>query len=157
MKIKRVTFNNHKAQLELTVYSGKTYPVPYARLDPAPSSKNPLQTVYVDPELGRQGVTYVLASGAEGAVHIDHALEYNQDPSTLAELFTHKLTIEARKRVANCGLSRRELARRLHTSVPQLYRLLDPANARKRIQQLVSLLHLLDCEVELVVKARRVA
>jgi len=157
MKIRRATVNNRKAQLELTVRSGKVFPVPYAKLDPRPTSKNRIREVYVDRELGKEAVTYVLASGAEGSVHIDHALEYNEDPSYLAELLIHKLTVEAKRRADRSGLSRRELARRLSTSVPQLYRLLDPANTRKSLGQLIGLLHLLDCEVRLVVNPRRAA
>jgi len=106
----------------------------------------------VDRELGNEAVTYVLSSGAEGSVHIDHALEYNRDPRYLAELLAHKLTVEAGKRIEQSGLSRRELARRLHTSVPSSYRLLDPANTRKSLSQLVGLLHVLDCAVDVVVK-----
>jgi hypothetical protein len=90
-------------------------------------------------------------------VHIDHALEYNEDPTYLAELLIHKLSVEARRRIGRAGLSRRGLARRLGTSVPQLYRLLDPANTRKSFGQLVSLLHLLDCDVQLVVNPRHAA
>jgi hypothetical protein len=157
MKVRRATVNNRKAQLELTARSGKVFPVPYARLDPRPTPQDRIREAYVDKELGSEGVTYVLESGAEGSVHIDHALEYNQDPSYLAELLIHKLTVEARRRVDGSGLSRRELARRLHTSVPQLYRLLDPANTRKSLGQLVGLLHLLDCDVDLVVNPRRAA
>jgi hypothetical protein len=111
----------------------------------------------VDKELGSEAVTYVLESGAEGSVHIDHALEYNEDPTYLAELLIHKLSVEARRRIGRAGLSRRGLARRLGTSVPQLYRLLDPANTRKSFGQLVSLLHLLDCDVQLVVNPRHAA
>jgi hypothetical protein len=157
VKIRRVGVNNRKAQLELTVYSGKVFPVPYSKLDPRPTPTNRIREVYVDKELGSEAATYVLESGAEGSVHIDHALEYNQDPRYLAELLIHKLTVEARRRVARCGLSRRELARRLSTSVPQVYRLLDPANSRKSLGQLVALLHLLDCDVELVVHPRDAA
>ena len=157
MKIRRATVNNRKGQLELTVRSGKVFPVPYTKLDPRPTAKNRIRTAYIDKELGREAVTYVLESGAGGSVHIDHALEYNEDPSYLAELLIHKLTVEARRRVGRSGLSRRELARRLGTSVPQLYRLLDPANMRKSLGQLVSLLHLLDCDVDLVVNPRSAA
>jgi hypothetical protein len=157
MKIRQVTVNNRKARIELVVRSGKTYPIPYAKLDPRPTSKNRIRDAYVDKELGSEAVTYVLESGEEGSVHIDHALEYNQDPGHIADLLIHKLTVEARRRVESSGISRRELARRLNTSVPQLYRLLDPANTRKRMAQLVGLLHLLDCEVELVVKPRNAA
>ncbi|HUI27016.1 MAG TPA: helix-turn-helix transcriptional regulator [Candidatus Kryptonia bacterium] len=92
------------------------------------------------------------------AIYIDrNALEYNEDPSYLAELLIHQLIVEARRRVDRAGLSRRELARRLSTSVPQLYRLLDPANTRKSLGQMVALLHVLDCDVQLVVHPRRAA
>jgi hypothetical protein len=52
------------------------------------------------------------------------------------------------------SLSKRELIRRLGTSAAQFYRLLDQRNYRKSIDQLLSLLHVLDCEVDLVVRAR---
>ncbi|MEW6269532.1 MAG: helix-turn-helix transcriptional regulator [Thermodesulfobacteriota bacterium] len=112
---------------------------------------------YVDRELGSEAVTYRLESGADGSVHLDHALEYNRDPRYLAEVLIHKLTVEAAKRAEKCESSRRELARRLGTSVPQLYRLLDPANTRKSFAQLVALLDLLDCDVQVTVRARPAA
>ena len=157
MKIQRVTVNNRKAQLELVVRPGKVYPFPFAKLDPRPTPADRITKAYVDKELGSEAVSYVLESGAEGAVHIDHALEYNQDTGYLAEILIHKLTVEALRRVEAAAFSRRELARRLKTSVPQLYRLLDPTNTRKSISQLVALLHVLDCEVELVVKTKSAA
>lgn len=157
MKVREVNINNRKAQLELTTRSGRTLPIPYAKLAPRPTRTNRIREAYVDKELGNEAVTYVLESGAEGAVHVDHALEYNQDPSYLAELVIHKLTVEAQRRVDRSGLSRRELARRLGTSVAQLYRLLDPANTKKGLAQLLALLHVLDCEVRFVVTPRTAA
>ena len=157
MKIRGVVVNNRKAQLELTVRSGKVFPIPFARLDPRPTADDRIARVYVDKELGAEAVTYFLQSGAEGSVHIDHALDYNADPTYLADILVHKLTVEARRRVEQLGSSRRELARRLNTSVPQLYRLLDPTNTRKSVGQLVALLHLLDCDVELVINPRHAA
>jgi DNA-binding TFAR19-related protein (PDSD5 family) len=157
MKVRSVAVNNRKAQVELTTRSGNVYPVPFSRLDPQPTGDDRIRDVYVDRELANEAVTYVLESGAEGAVHIDQALEYNEDPSYLADLLVHQLTAEAVQRVETSGLSRRELARRLKTSVPQLYRLLDPTNTKKSLSQLVSLLHLLDCDVQLVVKQRGAA
>jgi hypothetical protein len=156
-KIRNVLVNNRKAQLELVVRSGKSYPIPFAKLDPAPTTKDRIREAYVDKELGSEAVTYILASGEEGAVHLDAALEYNEDPTYLADLLNHKLTVEALKRVEESGLSRRELARRLHTSLPQVYRLLDPTNTRKSLHQLVGLLHILGCDVELIVKPRSAA
>jgi DNA-binding TFAR19-related protein (PDSD5 family) len=102
-------------------------------------------------------VTYVLESGAEGGLHIDHVLEYNEDPRLLSELLTHQLTVEARKRIERARLSRREIVRRMRTSLPQLYRLLDPANTRKSINQLVALLHVLGCDVDVTVRRRQKA
>jgi hypothetical protein len=157
VKIREVNINNRKAQLELKVRSGRTLPIPYAKLAPRPTPANRIREAYVDKELGNEAVTYVLESGAEGAVHVDHALEYNQDPSYLAELLIHKLTVEAQRRVDRSGLSRRELARRLGTSVAQLYRLLDPANTKKGLAQLLALLHVLDCEVQFVITPRTAA
>jgi hypothetical protein len=157
VKLRRATVNNRKAQLELTSRSGRTLSMPFAKLDPRPTGANRIRDAYVDPELGNEAVTYVLESGDEGSVHVEHALEYNQDPAYLAELLAHQLTVEARKRIDRSGLSRRELARRLGTSVPQLYRLLDPANTRKSFGQLIGLLHLLDCDVQLVVTPRTAA
>jgi len=51
-------------------------------------------------------------------------------------------------------LSRREIIRWLGTSAAQFYRLLDQTNYRKSIDQLLSLLHVLDCDVDLVVRAK---
>lgn len=73
------------------------------------------------------------------------------DPTFLAGLLSHRLSVEAMKRVKQTELSHRELARRLRTSVPQLYRLLDPTNTRKSLAQLIALLHILDCDVDFIV------
>lgn len=157
MKIRSVLANNRKAQVEVVTRKGGEYAFPYAKLDPRPTTKDPLVSISVDKELASEAVTYALKSGREGSVHLDQILEYNQDPSYIAELLTHRLTVEALRRIETAGVSRRALAARLHTSAPQLYRLLDPANAKKSIAQLIALLHLLDCEVELVVKAKSAA
>jgi len=157
VKVRTVRVNNRKRQLELETRSGRVLPVPFPKLDPRPTSADRVAEAYVDPELGNEGVTYRLQSGTDGSVHVDHALEYNRDPGYLAEVMIHKLTVEAAKRVTASGLSRRELARRLGTSVPQLYRLLDPTNTTKSFAQLVALLDVLECDVELTVRERPAA
>jgi predicted XRE-type DNA-binding protein len=120
----------------------------HARVD------DPIEQLFVDKELGNEAFTYVLASGKEGSIHIEQVLEYNEDPEYLADLLTYKLSIEAMKSIESSSLSRRQIAKRLNTSVPQLYRLLDPANTSKSMKQLVALLHILDRDVELVVKEK---
>ncbi len=113
----------------------------------------PLERVFVDQELDQEGFTYVLTSGREGTVHLEQVLEYKQDPGCLRDALLYKLTIEAQNRVQASPLSKREIIRRLEPSATQFYRLLDQTNYRKSIDQLLSLLHVLDCDVDLVVRA----
>lgn len=154
MKIRRIECNNQKKNFEVTTFSGRNFSFPYAKADPAPSPENQVHDAYPDPELGKEAFTYVLESGDEGTVHIDHLLEYSEDPAYMARLALHKLTLEAQKRVDESPLSKREIMRRLGTSQAQLYRLLDPANYKKSMNQLVELLAAVDCEVEMVVRER---
>lgn len=81
-------------------------------------------------------------------------LEYNKDPDHLRDQLLYGLTLEAQKRVGASPLSRREIIRRLGTSATQFYRLLDQTNYRKSVDQLVSLLQILDCDVRLVVRPK---
>jgi hypothetical protein len=153
MKIKSVKFNNRKRAFEVGTWR-HSYLFPYIKTDPAPSSEDPVVQVSMDDELGREGFSYKLASGKEGIVHIEQVLEYNQDPRYMRDLLLYKLTLEAQKRVDESGLSKREIIRRLDTSPAQFYRLLDSTNYRKSMDKMLFLLHVLDCEIDLVVRSR---
>ena len=153
MKIQSVIHNNRKRAFQVKM-SKKVFDLPYSKVDPQPSPANPIARVFVDKELGGEGFTYVLESGKEGTVHSEDVLEYNQDPHYLRDVLLYKLTIEAQKRVEGSGLSKREIIRRLGTSATQFYRLLDQTNYRKSIDQLLSLLHVLDCDVDLLVRTK---
>ena len=65
-------------------------------------------------------------------MHVEDVLEYN----------------------ARTRLAKRKIIRRLGTSTTWLYRLLDQTNYRKSIDQLLRLLQVLDCDVQLVVHAK---
>ena len=155
MKLRAVQIDNRKRRIVLETRSGRLLPMPFSKLDPRPTPRNRITEAWVDPELGNEGITYLLASNGEGSVHVDDALDYNRDPAYLAAIKLHLLTVEAIKSVDASGLSRRELARRLGTSVPQVYRLLDPTNTRKSFVQLVALLEVVDCDVHVSVRRRR--
>jgi len=155
MKIRSVKFNNKRKNFEVGA-SGKTYVFPYAKARPTPRSDDPVVGVYVDKELGGEGFTYELQSGKTGTIHVEQVLEYNRDPNYLRDLMLYKLTLEAQRRIAHSPLSKREIIRRLGTSATQLYRLLDQTNYQKSLDQLVSLLQLLECDVDLVVRAKSV-
>ena len=157
MKIRRVLANNRRKAFEVTASTGRTFLFPYAKLDVRPSPGDRVVSVFVDAELGREAFTYRLESDRENSVHIDQVLEYNEDPAYLRELLVYKLTLEAQRRVEASSVSKREIIRKLHTSAAQFYRLLDPRNTRKSIDQLISLLHTLDCDVKLVIRRRPAA
>ena len=154
MKIRTVTANNRKKAFEVRT-PRKTFVFPYTKADLQPTPDDKVARVYVDVELAREGFTFVLQSGKEGTVHIEQVLEYNQDPNYLRDLLLYRLTLEAQRRVATSPLSKRELIRRLGTSATQFYRLLDQVNYRKSVDQLLALLQVLDCDVDLVVRARK--
>jgi hypothetical protein len=134
--------------------STKTLAFPFSKGEPAPTTEDPVTQLSVDAEAGREAFSYVLHSGRTGTVHVEQVLEYNQDPTYLRDLLLYRLTLEAQKRVAKSPLSKREIVRRLGTSAAQLYRLLDQTNYRKSVDQLLALLQVLNCDVDLVVRTK---
>ena len=151
MKIRTVTFNNRKRSFVVTTGS-KTLPFPYVKADPAPDSHDAVAHVRVDDELAREAFVFTVSSGEETTVHIEQVLEYNQDPTCLRDLLLYKLTLEAQRRVIATALSKREIIRRLGTSPAQLYRLLDQTNYRKSVDHVLHLLHVLECDVDVIVR-----
>ena len=153
MRIRSVTANARRKMFEVAV-PGKTYTFPYAKCTPRPSGADPVTKAFVDQELANEAFTYQLKQGGEGSVHVEQVLDFNKDPSYLRDLLVYQLTLEAQRRVAETSLSKREIVRRLRTSPAQLYRLLDQTNYSKTVDQLLRLLNVLDCDVELVVRAK---
>jgi hypothetical protein len=153
MKIRRVEANTRRKVVEVSV-GRRRLVYPFARLQPKPSTDDPIVAILVDREIASEGFTYALASRRQGTVHIEQVLEYNKDPGLLRDRLLYALTLEAQKRLEKSALSRRELIRRLRTSPAQFYRLLDQTNYRKSIDQMLALLQALDCDVRLTVRAR---
>jgi hypothetical protein len=153
MKIRNVEANNRRKAFDIETKDG-SYTFPYARLRVSPSKENRVAEVFADAELGNEAFSYTLENGEGDSVHLDEVLEYNEDPNFLGDLLLYKLTVETQQRVADSSLSKREIVRRLGTSASQFYRLLDPTNYGKSVGQLVALLHILDYDVDVVVKRR---
>lgn len=147
MKIEAVRANNRKKCFEVDTAKG-SFSFPYPLCEPAPEVRDRVVEVVVDPELGREGITYTLESGAEGSVHVDSILGYNQDPAHLADLVVYRLTLAAEEQLEQSSLAVREIARRLGTSPAQFYRLMDPTNYRKSVRQLFELLYVLGCGID---------
>lgn len=153
MKIQTVKINNKRKAFEVKT-AASAYVFPYIKAKPAPRQADPAIRVYVDKELASEGFSYELQSGKTGTIHIEQILEYNRDRNYLRNLLLYKLTLEAQRRITGSQLAKREIVRRLGTSATQLYRLLDQTNYKKSVDQLVSLLQVLDCQVDLVVRAK---
>jgi hypothetical protein len=153
VKIRSVVANNRRKVFEVRV-GAAVLPFPYSKAEPPPSPGDRVARVAVDEELAREGFVFDLRSGRSGTVHVEQVLEHNQDPSYLRDILLYRLTLEAQRRVASSALSKREICRRLDTSAAQLYRLLDQTNYGKSVDQMLRLLRVLDCDVDLVVRAR---
>lgn len=156
MKITSVKANNHRRAFEVVCAKGE-WPFPYEKADPRPTRDNPIVNLYIDPELGNEGFTYTLGSGEEGSVLLDYVFDYNEEPGYMRDLLLYNLTSQALDRLKTTELSRREIIRRLGTSPAQFYRLIDTTNYTKSLDKMVSLLQVLGCEVDLVVRERRSA
>ncbi len=151
MKVKTVKGNNHKKCFEVTTRCEKQWEFPYSKSQPCPERDNKIIELYVDEEVGNHGFTYVLESGEEGTILMDFILDYNRDPKYMRDMLLHNLTCEALKKIDQSSLSKREIIRRLSTSPAQYYRLVNPANYTKSIDQVLNLLRVLDCEVEFII------
>jgi hypothetical protein len=156
VKIRTVSYNNRRKAFEVRI-GNRTYAYPYSRAEKGPKPGDLVREVHVDEELSREGFTYVLDSGREGTIHAEQVLDYNEDPDYLHDAVMYRLTVEAQTRLKASPLSRREIIRRLGTSATQFYRLIDQTNTRKSFGQLLALLRILDCEVDLVVRKRKSA
>jgi hypothetical protein len=153
VKIRTVTYNNRKKTFEVQT-AARRLVFPFFKAEPAPTAHDPIREISVDRDADREAFTYVLRSGRAGIVHAEQVLEYNQEPAYLRDLLLYRLTLEAQKRIADTPLSRREIVRRLGTSAAQLYRLLDQTNYRKSIDQMLALLQVLDCDVDVIVRSK---
>lgn len=156
MKIRLVKANNRRKAFEVRI-GRRLLHFPYAQADPRPSGGDAVARVGLDPETGREAFWYELASKTRGFVHVEQVLEYNRDPSYVRDQLLYRLTIAAKRHVASSPLAKREIIRRLGTSPAQLYRLLDQTNYRKSIDQMLALLQVLGCRVDLVVGDRGAA
>lgn len=149
MKIKKVVANNRKKAFEIMAGQG-CYDYPYSRLKLRPKEGDTVQEAFSDPEVGRMGFTYRLASGREDTIMLDQVLEYAKDPEYIRQQLLFKMTVQAQKRIKELKISKREIIRRMGATPTQFYRLMDTKNIRKTMDQMLRLLSALDCPVEIV-------
>jgi len=151
VKIRRVTFNNRTQSFGVRV-GAVDHEFPYAALERSAPRRLRVVRAFVDPELGREAFTFETDDGTTGAVHVDNVLLHCHDPGAEAEATLYRLTLAAGDALAESGLSKRAVARRLGTSMSQLTRLLDATNHAKSVERMMALLRVLGREVDIVVR-----
>ena len=151
MKIKRVLADSKMRRFMIEANS-RLLVFPYSQLSHKPSRDDQLVAIEVDAEIGGQGFTYRLSSGAEDTVLLDQVLDYNRDPEHLRKKILYDLTLEAHATLKRQKIAKREIARRLGTSPTALYRLLDQTYTKKSIDQMIKLINALGGDVSIQVK-----
>jgi hypothetical protein len=151
VKIRHVRINNRKKGFEIGTWR-RSFFFPFGKITPPPDPGDQVLDTTIDEDLAGEAFTFRHASGRQGVVHLEQVLDYHRDPAYLRDMKLYELTLTARSLVDRSPLSRREIIRRLGTSPAQFYRLLDTTNYRKSIDKMLALLHVLDCEVKLVVR-----
>lgn len=74
MKIRSVRHNNRKKAFEVKT-AAADYQIPYSKITAQLGAGDRIARAFVDPDLAREGFTYVLDSGERGTVHMDQVLE----------------------------------------------------------------------------------
>ena len=146
-----VTINNRKKSFEIVTSKGQQYSFPFALLDNPPTLENKIIDYKIDKETGRESIEYTLEDGGCDSIHSDYFLDYNKDYEYIEKKIIYNLTIDCQKAVAESGLSKREIARKLKTSFAQLLRLLDQTNYNKSVNSLIALLTVLGKKVDILV------
>ncbi len=134
-KFKSVQFNNKKKVFHLIYTSGLEVDCPYSALK---IDKNVVEAG-PDKEVGNHSFYFILENDYTGYVPFDQPLHIINHPDYVKEEVMCKLTIELRDIVASRNISKRELARRLETSVTQVNRLLDQTNYKKDLSRLIEI------------------
>lgn len=153
-----VTFQDFRCSLRRRAFvvrmKDREWTFPFDRCDPPPTREDPVVALFCDVDVGTYGFGYFLRSGGEGFILADQVLDHHADPDYVHDLILHRLTCAALNRLKLRRMPKREIARRLETSTTQVYRLLDTCNYEKSMSQVVKLLYVLGCEVDVTVTPR---
>lgn len=142
MRVNAVSFSNRKQGFTVDSDRGVFW-FPYQKAAPNIQNRIKVLDAWVDEEIASEGFSFTYGKNTEETVHLEQVLEHCNDPQHIRRQLIYQLTIEAQNRLETSGFSLREVARRLHTSPTQLYRLLDQTNTDKTLDRLVEFLAVL--------------
>lgn len=141
-KFKKAAYDNKKRVFHLEYTTGLKLDCPYSAL----GIRNKVVEAGPDPEVGGHSFYFVLDSGKKDYVPYDQPLHIAQNPEYLKEQTLFEVTKQLNEFIENAEISKRELARRLGTSMSQLLRLLDPTNYKKELSRLIEIAAMLNYE-----------
>lgn len=141
-KFKKVIFDNKKKVFHLEYTSGLKVECPYSAL----GIRSLVIEAAPDIESGQHSFYFILNNGKKNYVPFDQPLHIMQHPEYVKQQTLFEVTKQLNKLIDRCGISKRELARRLGTSLSQLARLLDVTNYKKELSRLIELAALLNFE-----------
>lgn len=141
-KFKKVRFDNKKRVFNLEYTSGLKLACPYSAL----GIRDKVVEAGPDPEVGCHSFYFVLSNGKKDYVPYDQPLHIAQNPEYVRETTLYEITKYLNGVIKKSKVSKRELARRLGTSLSQLARLLDTTNYKKELSRLIELAAILNYE-----------
>lgn len=141
-KFKRVTFDNKKRIFHLEYSSGLKIDCPYSAL----KIKGKVTDAGPDAETGGHSFYFVTEGGKKNYVPYDQPLHIAQVPEFAKRQALYEMTKTINVFIRKEHVSKRELARRLNTSLSQLARLLDTTNYKKDLSRLIEIAALLNYE-----------
>lgn len=141
-KFKHVEFDNKKRVFHIEYTSGLKIDCPYSAL----KIKGKVTDAAPDAEAGGHSFYFVLEGGKKDYVPYDQPLHIAQVPEFAKQQALYEMTKVVNEFIRKDQISKRELARRLNTSLSQLARLLDTTNYKKELSRLIEIAALLNYE-----------
>jgi len=141
-KFKAVEFDNKKRLFHLSYTSGLKVECPYSAL----GIHEKVTDAAPDSESGDHAFYFVLESGKKDYVPYDQPLHIAQNPDYVKQDTLYKMTKAINEFIRKEKVPKRELARRLNTSMSQLSRLLDVTNYKKELSRLIEIAAMLNYE-----------
>lgn len=141
-KFRRVEFDNKKRLFRLGYTSGLKVECPYSAL----GIRGKVVEAAPDKEVGRHSFYFILDDGKKDYVPFDQPLHIAQHPEYVRQQTLYEVTRQLSEFIAREKVPKRELARRLGTSMSQLLRLLDTTNDKKELSRLIELAAMLNYE-----------
>lgn len=141
-KFKKVELDNKKRVFHLEYTSGLKIECPYSAL----GIQEKVVEAMPDSETRGHSFCFMLENGKKEFVPYDQPLHIVQNPEYVKQQTLYEVTKQLNEFIKLAKTPKRELARRLGTSLSQLSRLLDTTNYKKELSRLIELAAMLNYE-----------